>query len=287
MDRRSVLKTGVAAVATASWLRPAAAQAAGDAIRPLTILTIPQAADPHAYQAAEIMADAFKQLGLDVSLKPLSGQEQAQIVWYERQRWDATMWSMVGRPERSDPDELTYNLFVSANAATGYDFVGYVNPAYDKLAQDQRSELDQNKRRALIMQSQELINHDQPYGYLVHPINLFAFNTDIFDEKTAVEQPGIGIRNFWTFLSLTPKGGQRDIIVNSSVPSGKPQPVQHRRRDRMVDRRPGVGPVDAHRAGRVAAAVGGRDRDAPNGDHRRIHIAQRHEVARRPAGDRR
>jgi peptide/nickel transport system substrate-binding protein len=224
MNRRSVLKAGVAAAATASWLKPAAAQAAGDPIRPLVILTIPQAADPHAYQAAEIMADAFKQLGLDVSLKPLSGQEQAQIVWYERQRWDATMWSMVGRPERSDPDELTYNLFVSANAATGYDFVGYVNPAYDKLAQEQRSELDQQKRRELIMKSQELINHDQPYGYLVHPINLFAFNTEIFDEKTTVEQPGIGIRNFWTFINLMPKGSQRDIIVNSSVPSGNLSP---------------------------------------------------------------
>ena len=35
---------------------------------------------------------------------------------------------MVGRPERSDPDELTYNLFVSANADNGYDFVAYKNP---------------------------------------------------------------------------------------------------------------------------------------------------------------
>ncbi len=224
MKRRSVLKAGVAAAATGAWLRPALAQAGGDKIRPLAILTIPQAADPHAYQAAEIMVDAFKQLGLDIAVKPLSGQEQAQIVWYERQRWDATMWSMVGRPERSDPDELTYNLFVSANAATGYDFIGYVNPAYDKLAQDQRSELDQAKRKELIIQSQELINHDQPYGYLVHPINLFALNTDVFDYSTTVIQPGIGIRNFWTFLKLTPKGSQKDIIVNSSVPSGNLSP---------------------------------------------------------------
>ena len=42
---------------------------------------------------------------------------------------------MVGRPERSDPDELTYNLFLSANIANGYNFVGYNNPAYDRLAQ--------------------------------------------------------------------------------------------------------------------------------------------------------
>ena len=42
----------------------------------------------------------------------------------------------------SDPDELTYNLFVSANAKSGYDFVGYVNPDYDKIAQDCAQLLD-------------------------------------------------------------------------------------------------------------------------------------------------
>ena len=83
-------------------------------------------------------------------VRPLPGQQFNQVVWYERQRWDATTWRMVGRPERSDPDELTYNLFVSANAANGYDFVGYNNPEYDKLAQAQREELDLDKRQALI-----------------------------------------------------------------------------------------------------------------------------------------
>ena len=57
------------------------------------------------------------------------------------------MWRMVGRPERSDPDELTYNLFHSSHAANGYDFVGYINPEYDKLAEEQRAELDRDKRR--------------------------------------------------------------------------------------------------------------------------------------------
>ena len=98
-------------------------------------LTQPQAAAPQEYQAAQIIADAWRKLGLTVNVRPLPGQQFNQVIWYERQRWDATTWQMVGRPERSDPDELTYNLFVSANAANGYDFVGYKNPEYDKLAQ--------------------------------------------------------------------------------------------------------------------------------------------------------
>src|ERR1700746_3907525 len=122
------------------------AQGAGDASRPITLWTQPQAAPPQEYQAAQIIADAWRKLGLTVNIRPLPGQEFNQVIWYQRQRWDTTTWQMVGRPERADPDELTYNLFVSANAANGYDFVGYNNAEYDRLAQEQRQELDLAKR---------------------------------------------------------------------------------------------------------------------------------------------
>ena len=49
--------------------------------------------------------------------------------------WDLTMWQMAGRPERSDPDELIYNLFHSSTMEKGYNFVGYINPDYDKVAE--------------------------------------------------------------------------------------------------------------------------------------------------------
>ncbi|MBN8891850.1 MAG: hypothetical protein ABS99_06350 [Acetobacteraceae bacterium SCN 69-10] len=125
---------------------------------------------------------------------------------------------MVGRPERSDPDELTYDLFLSANAANGYDFVGYNNPEYDKLAQAQRQELDLDKRRALIIQAQALINHDQPDGFEVHPKNVVAYDKTVWDPKSMVSQAGIGIRNFWTWIGITPLGKQQDVILNSVAP---------------------------------------------------------------------
>jgi peptide/nickel transport system substrate-binding protein len=194
------------------------AQEAGDAIRPITLLTQPEAAAPQEYQAAEIIADAWRKLGLTVNVRPLPGQQWGQVVWYERQRWDATQWQMVGRPERSDPDELTYNLFVSANAANGYDFVGYNSPEYDRLAQAQRTELDLDKRKALIVQAQELINHDQPYGFEVHPYNVVAYNKTVWDPNSMISQAGIGIRNTWTWINVKPLGVQHDVILNSVTP---------------------------------------------------------------------
>jgi peptide/nickel transport system substrate-binding protein len=216
--RRFLLAAGVSlTLSGTAHSGTAQAQPAGDPVRTLTLLALPQAASPQEYTAAELVAQSWKDLGLDVVVRPLPGQQFNQIVWYERQRWDATTWTMVGRAERSDPDELTYNLFVSANAANGYDFVGYVNPEYDRLAQAQREELDVPKRQALLHQAQELINRDQPYGFMVHPKSLLAFNRAIFDEKTVVEQAGLGLRNFWTWIALTPKGAQKDIIVNSTT----------------------------------------------------------------------
>jgi peptide/nickel transport system substrate-binding protein len=196
------------------------AQPAGDPIRPLFIISAPQAADPQFYQGAEMIAEAWKQLGVQVSVRPLTAQQFTQVVWYERERWDATTWQMVGRPERSDPDELTYNLFVSANAKNGYDFVGYINAEYDRLAQAQREELDLNKRQAIIKQMQELVNQDQPYGFMVHPKNVIAFNKTIWDPASIVDQAGIGGRNTWTWLNLRPLTAQKDIILNSiAVPT--------------------------------------------------------------------
>lgn len=198
---------------------PAWAQAAqGDPIRPLVLITRPQAAAPAAYQAAELIAQEWRKLGLQIELRPLPNQQQSQVVWYERQRWDATMWQMVGRPERGDPDEMVYNLLHSANIATGYNFVGYSNPEYDRLAEAQRTEMDQTRRQAIVRQVQALVNQDQPYAFLVHPVNLQAFNKQVFAEASAVNQAGLGIRNFWNWISLQPTGRQRDIIVNSTEP---------------------------------------------------------------------
>lgn len=194
------------------------AQPAGDPIRPLFILAQPQAAAPQEFQAAEMVAEAWKTLGLRVSVRALPGQQYNQIVWYERQRWDATTWLMGGRPERSDPDELTYNLFVSTNAANGYNLVGLISPEYDRLAQAQREELDLTKRQILIREAQELINQQQPYGFLVHPKNLVAFNRTVWDEGSMKTQAGIGVRNFWTWINLTPSAKQRDVVLNSVAP---------------------------------------------------------------------
>jgi peptide/nickel transport system substrate-binding protein len=210
--RRAMLAASTAALALRTVT--AHAEAAGDKIRPIVMLSKPQAADPSLFQAAQLAAQQWRKLGLQVSVQVVSSSEQNAVVWNERQKWDMTTWEMVGRPERSDPDELVYSLFNSSLAANGYDFVGYQSPEYDALAQEQRQELDRTKRQTLVKKAQDVIGHDVPYIYLVYPRRSAAFNNQVWKASTMVTEAGIGIRNFWTFIAAEPLGAQKDMILN-------------------------------------------------------------------------
>jgi peptide/nickel transport system substrate-binding protein len=194
----------------------ALAQGPTEKVRKINLYTWPQAALPQSYQASQLIAQQWRQLGLDVDVKPLQRQAQTQLIWFSRDKWDTTMWRMVGRPERSDPDEFLYSLYHSSYAEKGYNFIGYINPEYDKLAEKQRTQLDREERRKTAFEMQEIINRDQPQAFLVHPKFALAFNKAVFKEDTVVNQSGIGIRNIWTFLKIEPLGAQKDLIINSN-----------------------------------------------------------------------
>lgn len=212
---RATLSSAVAAAilsasAAVSWAEP------GEPIRKLTLISRAQAANPQQFQAAELIAQAWRKLGLDIEVRGMPRPQQSDAVWYNRDTWDLTMWQMVGRPERSDPDEFVYNLFHSSTAEKGYNFVGYNNPEYDQIAEEQRRTTNREARKVLIDRAQEIINEDQVYAFLVYPLKTFAFDSEVWDKTSVVSQPGLGIKNFWTFSNITPLGDQTDMILNSS-----------------------------------------------------------------------
>jgi peptide/nickel transport system substrate-binding protein len=212
-SRRGLL---LAATALTAVDAPAVAQGAGGQIRRITLISAAQASDPQEFQAANLVAQAWRQLGLDVEVRGMPRPQLTDLVWRSRDRWDTTMWRMVGRPERSDPDELVYNLFHSSTAETGFNFVGYRNPAYDSVAEAQRRELDIARRRVLVNEAQQLVMRDVPYFFLVYPQNVIAFNNQVIRRETVVDQAGIGQRNFWTFNGAEPAGAQRDLVCNAA-----------------------------------------------------------------------
>jgi peptide/nickel transport system substrate-binding protein len=185
-------------------------------VRDLILLTRPQAVDPREFETARFLAPEFEKLGVKVQVRVMPWEQMADYVWYSRDKWDMTMWQMVGRPERSDPDEFAMNLFHTSTADRGYNFVGYLNRTYDNIAEAQRIKTDLKARQLLIREAQKIIARDAPYVFLVFPESAYAYNNTVWDPKTVVEQKGIGIKNFWTFVGARPLGNQRDMILNAN-----------------------------------------------------------------------
>lgn len=218
ITRRRFLGTSAsgALVASLAGLPKMALAQATTPVRALTLYSRAQAANPQQYQSAELIAQAWGDLGLDVTVSGLPQNQLSDIVWYNRNSWDVTMWQMVGRPERSDPDDFVSNLFLSTNIETGYNFVGYNNPEYDRVARAQRLAVDRTARQALIYEAQDIINADQPYVFLVYPTKSYAYDKTVFDGASLINQPGLGIKNFLSFVAARPLGAQKDLIMNVS-----------------------------------------------------------------------
>ena len=187
-------------------------------VRELILLTRPQAVDPREFEMARFLAPEFEKLGVKITVRVMPWEQMADYVWYSRDKWDMTMWQMVGRPERSDPDEFAMNLFHSSTAVNGYNFVGYQNRTYDNIALAQRIKTDLKSRQQLIREAQKIIARDVPYVFLVFPESAYAYNNTVWDPKTVVEQKGIGIKSFWTFDQVRPLGSQQDMILNTGDP---------------------------------------------------------------------
>ncbi len=293
INRRSFLKS-VGALAAAATLATSGVAGIGSAaaqdasrVRKLGVLTQPQASVPEEFESIQLAASQITQLGIELDVQAMPYDQLSDIVWFDRPTWDMTAWQMVGRPERLDPDEFIYNLFHSSTAEDGYNFVGYINPEYDALAEAQRSEIDLEKRQAIVLETQKIVARDQPYTFFVYPAANYAFNKTIFDENTMVDAKGIGIKNYWTFVGATPLGDQKDMILNTLVVGSGDQPALHLRRHRLLDHRVDLGSPDARRPGWTANAIGGDIRRMGRQSHLQRHASRRIDLARRPAGDHR
>lgn len=200
------------------------AQDLGAPVEKIIVLSNTQAEDPIEFESTRQLVENMRELGLDVEHKAVPWAVYSDVVWFNRMNppeaeggdgWQMTAWRMVARPERMDPDEFVFNLFDSATAESGYNFVGYNNPDYDALAEGQRGETDQEARREQIFEAQALIANDVPYVYVAHPSLPQLVRTDVWDPASIVDAQGIGVQNFWTWVGMTPVGDQQDIITNT------------------------------------------------------------------------
>ncbi len=199
---------------------PASSQSMGEAVPTIIVRSVTQAERPIEYETTRLVVENMRELGLDVEHRAVPWAQLIDEIWYTRtgdDAWEMTYWRMVGRPERSDPDEFTYNLFHSSVRDGGYNFIGYNNPDYDALAEAQRVEVaDKEARLDIICEAQQIIRNDMVNAYFVHPLTPQVVNTQVFNPDSVVTQAGIGVHNFWTWIGIEPTGDETTLTTSTT-----------------------------------------------------------------------
>ena len=220
MTRKILGLSGLLILLLSIGMLPASTQSMGEAVPTIIVHSVTQAERPIEYETTRLVVENMRELGLDVEHRAVPWAQLIDEIWYTRtgdDAWEMTYWRMVGRPERSDPDEFTYNLFHSSVRDGGYNFIGYNNPDYDALAEAQRVEVaDKEARLDIICEAQQIIRNDMVNAYFVHPLTPQVVNTQVFNPDSVVTQAGIGVHNFWTWIGIEPTGDETTLTTSTT-----------------------------------------------------------------------
>ncbi|WP_342643805.1 ABC transporter substrate-binding protein [Rhodoligotrophos ferricapiens] len=172
-------------------IREAHAQAAPGSVMPKL-----QAMSPNWPDMIEIWRQVtrdYAELGIDVEVQQGTLDTWVSQVVGEHKLPHLVSMSWGGAPDRMDPDFFLNEILNSKRAAKGgLNYGHYENPEYDKAANAQRVEVDEEKRRALVMEAQAIAAKDNPLMVLFHRDIIQAYNKAKFKGVTPIFGNGIG-----------------------------------------------------------------------------------------------
>jgi peptide/nickel transport system substrate-binding protein len=177
-----------------------------DGTNPLNwdILTITDVAG--SVETGQLLKGYLTDVGIGVNLQTVD-QKKAVDIWGSGD-FDAYVWDWCPDP---DPDFML-SVFTSAQCL-GWSDGCYSDPAYDRMYEAQRSELDRDKRREIIDKMQLFLAKNMPNIVLNYWSDLQAYRTDRFTGY--VKSPNIdrGLLIIgWTtatYFEVVPVAGER------------------------------------------------------------------------------
>ena len=152
-------------------------------------------------RAAQLFADAAAAVGIKLNLTTLDENTLGSTVYnVDAPDWDIFVWGWD-----SGVNDPNYLLGVPLTSQIGgNNDVFYSDPTYDKLYDQQATELDVNTRLDLVHQMQQLFYDDCAYIVMWYQDKLQAYRTDTFTGWT--ETPGGVVFNLTraNYLNATP-----------------------------------------------------------------------------------
>jgi peptide/nickel transport system substrate-binding protein len=114
----------------------------------------------------EIVQKGVEQIGIRLTQKALDDTTAFEAIGapdWKYEKFDMAMWDWVGY---LDPDFVL--SVVGCNQYGNWSDTGYCNPDYDKLYKQQGVTTDQEERKQIVWQMQEILYNDRPYIQLVN-----------------------------------------------------------------------------------------------------------------------
>ena len=170
----------------------------GNTMDKFVILTPPADYDPKRAFAGTMIQEWLREIGLLAFSRPMAFNSLLDTV-KGKHEFDAFV---LGYGKLNlDPDYLRAFFYSKNDKPRGWNMSGYANPEFDKIADIQRTLIDTQERKKLILKMQKILLEDLPYLPLYNPHIIEAtLNTRFRGWVPKVD----GIGNIWSLSVVKP-----------------------------------------------------------------------------------
>lgn len=198
----------------------------GELVPEFTLLSSQADNSPSAFESAKLIVNEWQALGIPVTHEPMETNSLLnKVIDSEPRDYGAFMTGWSGRAERIDPDMYLYGVHHSSAAEVGGNNIpGLVNDEYDEIVENQRREMDPDKRRELVFEAQEILA-DEVATVTTHMQDIMqAYNKDqIGDVKIML---GDQLFNEWTMIESVPLTDDKEVRMGTLVDLDTLNPLQ-------------------------------------------------------------
>lgn len=154
-------------LAEAGWKRGPDGRLAKDGV-PFSFTLITSQGNETRIKSGVLIQHQLKQIGIEVKLRSIEWAA-FQKQFLETGFFDAVIlaWTLPAEPD-------CYDVWATASAPGGLNFIGYSNPEVDAILLEARTTFDRDRRKFLYDKFQEILHEEQPYCFLYVPYSTAA-----------------------------------------------------------------------------------------------------------------
>ncbi|MET3794530.1 ABC transporter substrate-binding protein [Aquamicrobium terrae] len=191
---------------------------------PLPPILLESYADQATVEITRLYAQELAKLGILTDHKPLSfSQVLAKVV--AQKNFSLALSGNGPAEDRIDPDYYTRVYYSSTGLIN---IPGYSNPEYDRLALAQAQEIDPEKRKKLVFDSQRIFAEDMPSWLICARDALNPVNTALF--KNYKQSRGLGLDTYHVapYMLVEPVGNVTEINIATVYAMTSAHPLTER-----------------------------------------------------------